>query len=175
MVTSPQKRAPPAWFLLAGVLPAVPTPLDCRRQAFTCPPRFRVFAVPFAAVRYAGLPHVSHHLVGAAAKHALAWTAAVFRAETLAGSVGGAARHGARLLRPAAVFEAMRRSRVCVGGASCKLARSLRAMLGADTTCYRKRGAAFLLANCPAATAVLVAPASGFDGSGALVERAGPK
>ena len=91
------------------MLLAVPTPLDCRRQAFTChniPPRFRVFAVPFAAVRYAGLPHVSHHLVGAAAKHALTWTAAVFGAETLALRVCGAARHGARLVS-ATVFAAM--------------------------------------------------------------------
>ena len=47
-------------------------------------------------------------------------------------------------------------------------------MLDADATCFRKCGAAFLLAHCPAATAVLGAPASGCDGTGALVERAGP-
>ena len=86
-------------------------------------PRFRVFAVPSAAVRCAGLS-LAHHLAGAAAKHALAWTAAVSPA---------------------------------------------------DATCSRKSGAAFLLAHFPAATAVLFAPASGLDGSGALVERAGPK
>ena len=45
-------------------------------------------------------------------------------------------------------------------------------MLGADTTCYSKSGAAFLFAHFLAATAVLAAPASGDDGSGALVERA---
>ena len=95
------------------MLVAVAAPLDCRRQAFTCQniaPRFRVFAVPFAAVRFAGLPLGAHHHVGAAAKHALAWTAAVFCAETLAPRGGGAARHGARLLLSAAVFAAMRRS-----------------------------------------------------------------
>ena len=153
---------------------AIPAPLDRRRQAFTChniPPRFRVFAVPSAAVRCAGTPLGAHHHIGAAAKHALAWTTAVFFAETLADSVGGAARHGARLLSTA-VFEAMRRSRFCVGGASCKLARSICAMLAADTTCYRTSGAAFLLAHFPAASAVLAAPAACFGGSGAVVERA---
>ena len=165
-----------ALLLLAGVLLAVPTQLDCRRQAFAGQktlPLFRVFAVPFAAVPYAGLPPVSNHLVGAAAKHALAWTAAVFLAETLAFRVGGAARHGARLVS-AAMFAAMRRSRLRVGGASCKRARSTRAMLGADTACSCKGGATFLLAHLLAATAVLSAPASSSDGSGALVERAGP-
>ena len=37
------------------------------------------------------MPHSSRPLVGAAAKHALAWTAAVFYAEALASSVAGAA------------------------------------------------------------------------------------
>ena len=126
-------------------------------------------------MRYAGLPLGALHHVGAAAKHALAWTAAVFVAETLAGRVGGAARHGARLLS-AAVFAAIRSSTtVGVAGASCKLARSTRTMLGTDTTCFCKSGAAFLLAHFLAAIAVLPAPASCFDGTGALVERAGPK
>ena len=159
------------------MLLAVPTPLDCRRQAFTgynISPLFRVFAVPFAAVRFAGLPLGALHHVGAAAKHALAWTAAVFLAETLADRGGGAARHGARLLLSAAVFAAMRRSRGCVRGASCKLAGSASAVLDTDTTCFCKSGAAFLLAHFLAATAVLAAPASGCDGTGALVERAGP-
>ena len=120
------------------------------------------------------MPLASCPLVGAAAEHALAWTAAVFVAETLAFSVGGAARHGARLLVSAAVFEAMRKSTSCVGGASCKLACSICAMFGADTTCSCKGCAAFLLANFPAAAAVLNAPPSSFDGTGALVERAGP-
>ena len=154
------------------MLRAVPAPLDCRRQAFAChniPPRFRVFAVPFAAVRYAGLPHISYHLVGAAAKHALAWTAAVFLAESLLLRGGGAARRGARLLLSAAVFVAMRRSRGCVDGASFKLARSSCAMLGTDATCSCKRGAAFLLAHFLATAAVLFAPASGYDGCGAVV------
>ena len=62
---------------------------------------------------------------------------------------------------------------MCIGGASCKLARSVCTVLGADATRLRKGGAAFLLAHCLAATAVLAAPASGFDGTGALVERAG--
>ena len=159
------------------MLLAIPTPLYRRRPAFSV--IFLallvqyVFAIPFAAVRGAGLPF-THHLVGAATKHALVCTAAVFCAETLANRVGGASRHGARLLS-AAVFEAMRRSRVSVGGASCRLARSVCAVLGTDATCLRKSGAAFLLAHCLAATAVLDAPASGSDGTGALVERAGPK
>ena len=71
------------------------------------PPLFRVFAVPFAAVRFAGLPLGAHHPVGAAAKHALAWTAAVFAAETLAVREGGAARLGARLLPSTTVFLAV--------------------------------------------------------------------
>ena len=50
----------------------------------------------------------------------------------------------------------------------------MRAMLGADTTCFSKGGAAFLLAHFLAATAVPFAPASRLDGSGAVVERAGP-
>ena len=83
-------------------------------------------------------------------------------------------RHGARLLLSATVFLAMRRSRVCAGGISFKLARSVCAMLAADATCFSKRGAAFLLAHSPAATAVLAAPASALGCSGALVERAGP-
>lgn len=124
-------------------------------------------------MRYAGTPLGAHHHIGAAAKHALAWTAAVFHAETLACRGGGAARHGARLVLSAAVFAAIRRSTtVCVGGASCKLARSICTMLGADTTRFSKRGAAFLLAHCLAASAVLAAPASGYDGSSAVVERA---
>ena len=91
-----------AWCLLAGVLLAVPAPLDCRRQAFPFQniPLFRqVCAVPYAA---------SCLLVGAAAKHAFSFAAAMFAAETLAFRGGGAARHGARLLS-AAVFGAMRR------------------------------------------------------------------
>ena len=73
--------------LLAGMFEAVPAPLEGRRQAFTgqnIAPRFRVFAVPSAAVRYAGLPLGAHHPVGAAAKHAFAWIAFVFAAEALA-------------------------------------------------------------------------------------------
>ncbi len=161
-----------AVFLLAGVPLAVPAPLACRRQAFPFQniPLFRqVCAVPVAAVRCAGLPLASCLYVGAAAKHAFAWTAAVFCAETLAPRVGGAARHGARLLSTA-VFDAKRRSRLCIGGASCKLALSMSAMLGTDTACFSKSGAAFLLAHFPAVSAVLAAPASGFGGSGALIE-----
>ena len=106
-------------------------------------------------MRFAGLPHVSYHLVGAAAKHALAYPAAVFCAETLAFGGGGAARHGARLLS-AAVFEAMRRSTtVRVAGASFKLARSVRAMLDTDTTCLHTSVATFLLSRFPLSTAAV--------------------
>ena len=45
-------------------------------------------------------------------------------------------------------------------------------MFAANTTRCSKSGAAFLLAHFLAATAVLAAPASGFDGTGAFVERA---
>lgn len=99
----------------------------------------------------------------------------LFLAETLAFRVGGAARHGAQLLLSAAAFAVMRRSRCCIAGTSCKLARSICAMFATDATCYCKSGAAFRLAHFLAATAVLAAPASGCDGSGALVERAEPK
>ena len=61
-------------FLLGCVLPAVPAPLDRRRLAFigqAISPLFRVCAVPFAAVRYAGLPLGARHHIGATTKHAL--------------------------------------------------------------------------------------------------------
>ena len=118
------------------------------------------------------MPHASRLLVGAAAKHALISTAAVFCAETFAIRSGGAARHGAWLLLSATVFAAMGGSRGCVGGASCKLARSTSTVLGTDTTCNCTSGAAFLAAHFFPATAVLAAPASCIDGSGAVVERA---
>ena len=102
----------------------------------------------------------------------LAISTAVFCAETLAASGGGAARHGARLPLPTAVFIANRRSTLCVGVAPCNLAGSICAMIDTDTTCLHKSGAAFLLEHFPAATAVFEAPASGFDGTGAIVERA---
>ena len=119
--------------------------------------------------RFAGLSHVSPMLVGAAAKHALAWTATVFSAETLAVRVGGTSRYGARLLPSATVF-------VCCNGKiqdvrwwcvhrTCKLAGSLFVVLSADTTCYFTSDAAFLFAS---------APSSGYDSSGAdraVVER----
>ena len=58
------------------MLPAVATVLECRRPAF-----FQC-AVPFAAVRAAGLEEADH-LVGAACSVAFTCTAAVFAAETL--------------------------------------------------------------------------------------------
>jgi len=100
--------------LFAGVLLAVPAPPECRCQASTIHnvalPFRHVCAVPYAPVRFAGLPLASCLLVGAAAKHALACPAAVFCAETLAFRGGGAARHGARLVLSAAMFLAIRRS-----------------------------------------------------------------
>ena len=82
------------------MLCTVRTVLERRR------PAIRLGAVPFAAVRDAGLPHADH-LVGAALEKAFAWTAAVFATQTLAVSIGGAARHGAWLPFPAAVFDAV--------------------------------------------------------------------
>ena len=63
-------------------------------------------------------------------------------------------------------------SRLSVGGASCKLARTTSTMLlHTDTTCYCTSGTAFFLAHFLAATAVLAAPASGFGGGGTLTSR----
>ena len=60
----------------------------------------------------------------------------VFATETLASRGGGAARHGARLLVSAAVFEAMWRcTTACVCGAAIELARSVRTVLAAKTSC----------------------------------------
>ena len=58
--------------------------------------------------------------------------------------------------------------------ASGKRARSIRTILGVDAPSSSKGGAAFFRAHFPAATAVLAAPASILDGTGALVERAEP-
>ena len=126
-----------------------------------CRPALRRYATWFLSV------------VGAAAKHSFAWTATVFVAETLASRGDGAAHHGARLLLSTAVFVAMCRSTLCVGGASCKFAGSARTMLDTDTTCLRTSGAAFLFAHFLAAAAVFAAPASWCcGGSGARVQGA---
>ena len=165
------KKHSPAWCLFAGVPFAVPAPLARRGRAFR-----RVCAVPEAAVRCAGLPLGAHHHVGAAANHALASPATVLVAKALGFRGGRAARHGAQFPLPStAVFLAMQISRVCVGGTPFKLAGFASAMLGTDATCSCKSGAACLVAHFLAATAVRAAPASSLDGSGALVERAGPK
>ena len=117
------------------------------------------------------IPRVPRHLVGLDAKTPLALTTAVITAETLVLRFGVAARHGARLLVSAAVFAAICRSSLCVGGASFRRAYSMSAVFNTDATCFRKRGAAFLRAHSLAAAAVLAAPASSFDGSGAIGER----
>ena len=76
-------------------------------------------------------------------------------------------------LLSAAVFAAMRRFKFCAAGASCKLARSVCAVLLADATCFSTGGAAFLLAHCPAATAVFGAQPPCLRLGGAAVDRAG--
>ena len=148
---------------------AVPAPLDRRLRAS---PLFRrICAVPSATVRNAGLPHGSEVFVGAAAKHALAWTAAVFCADALAFRAGGAARHGARLVSTT-VCVAIPKYRCCVGGAPFKLARSTCTMLATDTACSYKSGAAFFIAHFPFATTMFDALAFKAGDSRAIVERA---
>ena len=63
----------------------------------------------------------------------------------------------------------------CVEGAFAVSAHPLRSMFVASAPGFSKGSAAFLLAHFLAATAVLDTPTSSIDGSGALVERAGPK
>ena len=99
----------------------------------------------------------------------------VFYTETLALRFGAAARHGARLLVSAAVFGAVFGPRCPIRCTCSNITRSTGTMFATDTACYDKRGAAFLRAHFSAATAVLAAPASCSNGTGALVERAEPK
>ena len=68
---------------------------------------------------------------GATCDPAFAATAAVLPAESLPNTGGGAARHGARLLLPTAVFDAMLETSCCRGGASIDLAPPVRTMLAA--------------------------------------------
>ena len=79
------------------MFPAIPAKLDCRRPAFRLQR-----AVTKPTVRAAGL-EPADHVIGATIDPAFTWTTAVFGAETLVVSVGGAARNGARLLLSTAV------------------------------------------------------------------------
>ena len=109
-------------------------------------------------MRAAGLEEADH-FVGAACSVAFIPTTAVFGTETLASRGGGAARHGARL--PSTAMDvAIATFILCVGGASIKLAISVRTMLAAEITCFCNSIAAVNLAHLLAATAVQAAPAS---------------
>ena len=150
---------------------AFTTKPDCRHPAFRLER-----TVTFATVCLAGL-EPADHLVGATIDPAFTCTTTVFGTATLASRGGDAACHGAQLLVSTAVFVAMWRSRVCVGGAAIKLARSIRSMLAAHTTCYCKSDAAFGLAHFRFATAMPGAPSfcCRCGSSRAFTERAEPK
>ena len=100
--------------------------------------------------------------------------AAVFITEATGFRDGGAARHGARfLLLPTTVFAAMLESFSCTGGASIKLAPSMRTMLAAKATCLGLTFAVFHVALffCVAA-AMLPAQSSFISGSRAIAKHA---
>ena len=86
----------------------------------------------------------------------------------------GAVRYGARLVVPPAVLVAMQRSRYCVAGATIRRARSVRTMLGTETTCLSTRAAAIHPTHFRSATAMLATLASCGYCCGAVVERADP-
>ena len=130
----------------------------------------RALAVP--AVLSAGLPHADDD-VGAVASVASAWTAPVSLTEALALRGGGAACHRARLLS-ATMFDTMRGSCVCVGGASFGCARSASTMLAAEAPCSSKSVAVFHFALFRAAAAVPCTPPFTHCGSLAIAKRAEP-
>ena len=83
----------------------------------------------------------------------------MFGAETLANRGSGAVCHGARLVLASAVSVAMRLFNRCqTSGAACKLAFSIRTMLGAEAACCSKSAAVFYLAHFRPAPAVLDTP-----------------
>ena len=154
------------------MLPALATCLDRRRPAiWKC-------TVTKPTVRDAGLEPADQH-VSATIDPAFTCTTTVFAAETFANRAGGAACYGARLLLSAAVDGAMFGSTTgCVGGAAIKLALATSTMLGTDTTCLRKGGAAFRLAHFLHAVTTMPIAISFCNRSGsrgAVAERAEPK
>ena len=113
-----------------------------------------MLAVTAPAVLLAGLEKAVT-LVGAACDSTFIFTTAVFAAEAFAIRGGGAARHGARLLRlPAAVCDAMLESVSCRGGASLYLALPIRTMPSAAAACNSKHLAALNVAHFRAAAAM---------------------
>ena len=133
-----------------------------------------MLAVPAPAVLLAGLEKAVH-LVGAACDLACTIAAAVFTTETPLTRVGGATRHGARLLLlllPAAVCEAMLESSCCRGGASITLAPAMRTMPSATTACFSKRLAALNVAHFGAAAAMSATQSSCISIRFAIIKRA---
>ena len=135
------------------MLGTVATCFACRRPAFwEC-------AVTKPTVRLAGL-EPADHLVAAACNPAFACTTTMFGTEALALRSGGAVQHRALcFLLSTAVCDAMLEPLCCIGGATIRLALSIRTMLVAETACAGKGGAAFRLAHFlgVAATAMPVA------------------
>ena len=119
--------------LLAGMLVAVSTCLDCRCPAFwEC-------AEPFPTVLPAGL-EPAHHLVGAARNPTFPFTATMFGAETSSERSSGAICHRALLLLllllAFAARAAILKSLSCGVGACIKLALIIRTVLDARLVCY---------------------------------------
>ena len=114
-----------------------------------------MLAVTAPAVRLAGLEKAVT-LAGAASDLAFLSNVAttMFATEALASRGGGAARHGARLLLPAAVCDAMLESLSCRGGASINLAPPMRTMPDATATCLSTSLAALNLAHFGLAAAM---------------------
>ena len=132
-------------------------------------PAFWECAVTKPTVRFAGL-EPADHLVGAACNPAFACTAAMFGTETLALRSGGAVRHGALcFLLSTAVCDAMLEPLCCIGGATIRLALSIRTMLVTETACAGKGGAAFCLAHFVLAAATAMPVAVSFFISGGCI------
>ena len=112
-----------------------------------------MLAVTAPAVLLAGLEKAVT-FVGAASDLAFLSAATMSATEPLANTDGGAARHGARLLLPTTVFDAMLESLYCRGGAFINLAPAKGAMPSATATSPSKSRAAPNVARFRAATAV---------------------
>ena len=133
-----------------------------------------MLAVAGPAVRLAGVQNGRVHCVGATRDEAFILTTAMFDAETLAVSVGGAARHGARLpLRwTAAVCVAMLEPWTSRGAASNNLAPPMRTMPSATTTGTSKSLATLNVAHFCLATAMPATQSSCCSIRFAIVKRA---
>ena len=130
-----------------------------------------MLAVTAPAVLLAGLQKAVD-LVGAACNLAFIFAAAVFATEAFAVRGGGAARHRARPLLPAAVCDAMLEPCSCWGSASINLAPPIRTMPDATAACNSTSLAALNVAHFRAAATMPGTQSSCFGGSRAIVKRA---